>query len=102
MSVDREEAVLQLAQDVFRAAKALVLAAGQVVAAAVAAAAVAARGKRMVVEPVLRFKLLQDFECSLLGLIHYLSPAALMLSAFICCLPKFRQPSRSICRWAWD
>ena len=55
MSVDREEAVLQLAQDVFRAAKALLLAAGQVVAAAVAAAAAAARKRRRVAQPLLRF-----------------------------------------------
>ena len=53
MSVDREEAVLQLAQDVLRAAKALLLAACQVVAAAVAAAA-AARRRRRVAQPVLR------------------------------------------------
>ena len=54
MSVDREEAVLQLAQDVLRAAKALLLAACQVVAAAVAAAAAAARRRRRVAQPVLR------------------------------------------------
>ena len=53
MSVDREEAVLQLAQDVLRAAKAFLLAACQVVAAAVAAAA-AARRRRRVAQPVLR------------------------------------------------
>ena len=54
MSVDREEAVLQLAQDVLRAAKALLLAACQVVAAAVTAAAAAARRRRRVAQPVLR------------------------------------------------
>ena len=54
MSVDREEAVLQLAQDVLRAAKALLLAACQVVAAAVAAAAAARRRRRRVAQPVLR------------------------------------------------
>ena len=54
MSVDREEAVLQLAQDVLRAAKAFLLAACQVVAAAVAAAAAAARRRRRVAQPVLR------------------------------------------------
>ena len=54
MSVDREEAVLQLAQDVLRAAKVLLLAACQVVAAAVTAAAAAARRRRRVAQPVLR------------------------------------------------
>ena len=55
--VDREEAVLQLAQDVFMAAKALLFAAGQVVAAVVAAAAAAAaaRKRRRVAQPLLRF-----------------------------------------------
>ena len=53
MSVDREEAVLQLAQDVLRAVKALLLSACQVVAAAVTAAAAAARRRRRVAQPVL-------------------------------------------------
>ena len=56
MSVDRDEAVLPLAQDVLKAAKALLLAACQAVAAAViaAAAAAAARRRLRVARPVLR------------------------------------------------
>ena len=54
MSVDRDEAVLPLAQDVLKAAKALLLAACQAVAAAVIAAAAAARRRLRVARPVLR------------------------------------------------
>ena len=54
MSVDRDEAVLPLAQDVLKAAKALLLAACQAVAAAVIAAAAAARRRLRIARPVLR------------------------------------------------
>ena len=55
VSVDSEEAVQTLAQDVLRAAQALLFAAGQLAAAAVAAAAVARRTRRRVSLSVLRF-----------------------------------------------
>ena len=53
MSVDREEAVLQMTQDVLHAAKALLLPAWQVVAAPITAAAAAAARRRRVAQPVL-------------------------------------------------